>query len=108
MAFDKGGLDALMGDEGADANAAGTKLLSEVARVVDSRAGAYLCVTLAQEHVLRGPLLPPARLFVLTSAIPFVALTSWRIAMVDALSNYGCAFMVAGATSRQRLTASCT
>ena len=39
MAFDKGGLDALMGDEGADASAAGAKLLSEVARVVDPRTG---------------------------------------------------------------------
>lgn len=53
VAFDKGGLDALMGDEGDAADDAGVRMLAEVARVVDAQRGTYICVTLAQPHVLR-------------------------------------------------------
>ena len=55
---DKGGLDALMGEDTPGSEAAGGKLLAEVARLLSHAAGsAYLCVTLAQPHVLREPLL---------------------------------------------------
>lgn len=52
IAFDKGGLDALMGEDTDAAGVAGGKLLSEVQRVLDSCDGQYLCVTLGQHHVL--------------------------------------------------------
>eukprot|EP00898_Chlorokybus_atmophyticus_P002702 jgi/Chlat1/3432/Chrsp23S03758 len=52
VVVDKGGLDALMGEPGEDAEASGGKLLSEVCRVVKPHGGCYVCVTLAQEHVL--------------------------------------------------------
>jgi len=52
IAFDKGALDALMGEDTDAARVAGGKLLSEVQRVLDSCDGQYLCVTLGQTHVL--------------------------------------------------------
>lgn len=51
-AFDKGALDALMGEDTDAASIAGGKLLSEVQRVLDPSEGQYLCVTLGQPHVL--------------------------------------------------------
>ena len=54
---DKGGLDALMGEDTPDAAAAGQKLLAEVARLAAGAGGTYACVTLAQAHVLRALLL---------------------------------------------------
>ena len=52
-AVDKGGLDALMGEDTEGANAAGAKLLAEVARLLKPRKGSvYICITLAQAHVL--------------------------------------------------------
>jgi hypothetical protein len=41
-----------MGDTSADSSTAGTALLQEVERVVASSHGVYICVTLAEEHVL--------------------------------------------------------
>lgn len=52
VAFDKGALDALMGEDTGAASTAGGKLLSEVQRVLDPCEGQYLCVTLGQPHVL--------------------------------------------------------
>ncbi|CAI7818670.1 unnamed protein product [Closterium sp. NIES-54] len=52
VVVDKGGLDALMGEEGDDASTAGQRLLHEVQRLVAPGGGRYLCVTLAQSHVL--------------------------------------------------------
>ncbi|CAI5504581.1 unnamed protein product, partial [Closterium sp. Naga37s-1] len=52
VVVDKGGLDALMGEEGGDASTAGARLLHEVQRLVAPGGGRYLCVTLAQSHVL--------------------------------------------------------
>ena len=52
LVLDKGGLDALMGDGDAGSLAAGEKLLLEVDRLLRPGDGAYVCVTLAQEHVL--------------------------------------------------------
>ncbi|CAI5973226.1 unnamed protein product, partial [Closterium sp. NIES-64] len=52
VVVDKGGLDALMGEEGGDASSAGARLLHEVQRLVAPGGGRYLCVTLAQSHVL--------------------------------------------------------
>jgi hypothetical protein len=53
---DKGGLDALMGEDTEGADAAGGELLAEVARLLEPRRGSlYLCVTLAQSHVLSAP-----------------------------------------------------
>ena len=52
VACDKGALDALMGEDTESADAAGSKLLSEVQRVLDATNGQYLCVTLGQPHVL--------------------------------------------------------
>ena len=52
---DKGGLDALMGEDAPGSEEAGGKLLAEVARLLAPAAGScYLCVTLAQPHVLRA------------------------------------------------------
>lgn len=51
VAFDKGALDALMGEDTEAAGEAGSKLLSEVQRVLTEQ-GQYICVTLAQPHVL--------------------------------------------------------
>ena len=52
IAFDKGALDALMGEDTDAAGVAGGQLLSEVQRVLVSCDGQYLCVTLGQNHVL--------------------------------------------------------
>ena len=52
LVLDKGGLDALMGDGDAGSLEAGEKLLREVGRLLRPGDGAYVCVTLAQEHVL--------------------------------------------------------
>ena len=50
---DKGGLDALMGEDTQGADEAGAKLLAEVARLLEPRKGSvYFCVTLAQRHIL--------------------------------------------------------
>ena len=57
IAFDKGGLDALMGEDTEAAGTSGSKLLSEVQRVLDPSDGQYFCVTLGQTHVLRKFLL---------------------------------------------------
>ena len=51
VVVDKGGLDALMGEESAESTLVGEKLLSGVSRVV-APGGVYLCVTLAQSQVL--------------------------------------------------------
>ncbi|CAL8464325.1 g3860 [Coccomyxa elongata] len=51
---DKGGLDALMGEDTSGSEDAGGRLLSEVARLLCLEKGAtYICVTLAQTHVLK-------------------------------------------------------
>ena len=52
VAFDKGALDALMGEDTEEAGKAGSNLLSEVQRVLHRSEGHYLCVTLGQAHVL--------------------------------------------------------
>jgi len=52
LVLDKGGLDALMGDGDAGSQETGEKLLREVDRLLRPGDGAYVCVTLAQEHVL--------------------------------------------------------
>ena len=52
IAFDKGALDALMGEDTEADSTAGGKLLSEVQRVLDPSEGQYICVTLGQPHVL--------------------------------------------------------
>ena len=63
---DKGGLDALMGEDTPGSEDAGGKLLAEVARLLMYDEGAaYLCVTLAQTHVLSESL----------SSSPFKSLT---------------------------------
>ena len=63
---DKGGLDALMGEDTAGSEDAGGKLLAEVARLLMYDEGAaYLCVNLAQTHVLSESL----------SSSPFQSLT---------------------------------
>lgn len=54
LVVDKGGLDALMGEDTPDAAAAGQKLLAEVGRLAAGAGGTYACVTLAQAHVLRA------------------------------------------------------
>ena len=52
---DKGGLDALMGEDTPGSEEAGGKLLAEVVRLLSPAPGScYLCVTLAQPHVLRA------------------------------------------------------
>ena len=55
LVVDKGGLDALMGEDTPEAAAAGARLLAEVQRLAAPAGGAYACVTLAQAHVLRAP-----------------------------------------------------
>ncbi len=52
MVVDKGALDALMGEDSPESREAGGRLLSEVRRLLSPCGGAYLCVTLAQPHVL--------------------------------------------------------
>lgn len=54
VVFDKGGLDALMGEDDDGAGEAGRKLLQEVSRLLRPEGGTYICVTLAQQHVLRA------------------------------------------------------
>ena len=50
---DKGSLDALMGDaEDEGGNVAGMRFLCEVRRVLDTKCGTYVIVTLCQDHVL--------------------------------------------------------
>lgn len=57
--MDKGGLDALMGEDTEGADAAGAKLLAEVARLLRPQKGSvYICVSLAQAHVLSTDPLP--------------------------------------------------
>ena len=51
VVVDKGSLDALMGEDSAASTEAGGRLLREVERVL-TVGGSYLCVTLAQSHVL--------------------------------------------------------
>ncbi|CAD7700713.1 unnamed protein product [Ostreobium quekettii] len=50
---DKGGLDALMGEDNSAAVSAGAAYTSEVSRVLDKGTGTYICITLGQRHVLR-------------------------------------------------------
>ena len=57
VAFDKGALDALMGEDTQAADIAGSKLLTEVQWILDPADGCYICVTLAQKHVLSMPLI---------------------------------------------------
>ncbi|GBG81413.1 hypothetical protein CBR_g32089 [Chara braunii] len=52
VVIDKGGLDALMPEQSDSARSAGKALLSEVGRVLKKGTGRYICVTLAQTHVL--------------------------------------------------------
>ena len=54
VVIDKGGLDALMGEESEESTGVGQKLLAGVSRVT-SPGGVYLCVTLAQSQVLSMP-----------------------------------------------------
>ncbi len=51
---DKGALDALMGEPGAEGAAAGGALLAESARVAASAGGAVAVVSLLQDHVLEA------------------------------------------------------
>ena len=53
VVLDKGGLDALMGEDTEGASATGSRFLAEVGRLVSHRGGLYVCVSLAQPHVLR-------------------------------------------------------
>ena len=48
LVFDKGALDALMGEPGPDSTVAGRAFLSEVARVTKAAGGLYMCVSLLQ------------------------------------------------------------
>lgn len=57
-----------MGEDTEAAGTSGSKLLSEVQRVLDPSDGHYFCVTLGQTHVLRKP---PLCLFA-------VMLTAWH------------------------------
>eukprot|EP00884_Botryococcus_braunii_P023150 jgi/Botrbrau1/9519/Bobra.0211s0010.1 len=52
VVVDKGGLDALMGEESGASRQAGGALLSQVKRILKPEGGTYLCVSLAQPHVL--------------------------------------------------------
>ena len=56
VVVDKGSLDALMGEDTPEAEAAGTAFLTEVMRLLDDDEGVYLCVSLCQAHVLRAHL----------------------------------------------------
>ena len=56
VVLDKGGLDALMGEDTEGANETGSRFLAEVARLVSHSRGLYVCVSLAQPHVLRKTL----------------------------------------------------
>lgn len=51
VVLDKGGLDALMGEESPESTESGQKLLTGVSHVL-SPGGVYLCITLAQSQVL--------------------------------------------------------
>ena len=55
--LDKGSLDALMGEESPEASSAGRRYLRETARLLRTP-GSFLCITLAQQHVLRTPAMP--------------------------------------------------
>ncbi|GAQ85556.1 S-adenosyl-L-methionine dependent methyltransferases [Klebsormidium nitens] len=50
--IDKGGLDALTGEPGDEGASAGAAFLKEVKRVLRPGSGRYLCVSLAQKHVI--------------------------------------------------------
>lgn len=52
VVVDKGALDALMGEDSPESKEVGARLLAEVKRVLSPNRGVYLCVTLAQPHVL--------------------------------------------------------
>ena len=51
--LDKGSLDALMGDDCPEASEAGDAYLQEASRLLRGPGCSFLCVTLAQQHVLR-------------------------------------------------------
>ena len=70
--LDKGSLDALMGEDCPEATSTGSAYLRECARLLKAPGGRFLCVTLAQEHVLRAPLASRC-LFVLITII-YIAL----------------------------------
>ncbi len=53
VVLDKGGLDALMGEDTPGADDTGGRFLTEVARLLSQQGGLYVCVSLAQPHVLR-------------------------------------------------------
>jgi spermidine synthase/ubiquinone/menaquinone biosynthesis C-methylase UbiE len=53
LVFDKGALDALMSDDTPRSKNDATKLFSEVERVTEV-GGAYVCITLAQKHIMKG------------------------------------------------------
>ena len=55
VVIDKGGLDALTGEPGDEGAVAGAAFLREVKRVLRPGSGRYLCVSLAQEHVIGEP-----------------------------------------------------
>ena len=54
MVFDKGALDALMSDETKRSSQDAAQMFREVDRVIDTSkpGGAYICVTLAQKHIM--------------------------------------------------------
>lgn len=66
IVVDKGGLDALMGEESEESTAIGKTFLSGVSRVIAPQ-GVYLCVTLAQAQVLSMSPAPPLASFHLHS-----------------------------------------
>lgn len=51
VVLDKGGLDALMGEDSEEGSQTGGAFLEEAARVLRP-GGCYICITLAQPHVL--------------------------------------------------------
>ena len=53
--LDKGSLDALMGEDCRESASAGGAYLAECARLLRRPGGSFLCITLAQDHVLRTP-----------------------------------------------------
>jgi len=53
LVFDKGALDALMSDDTARSKQDAATLFSEIDRVTKV-GGAYVCITLAQKHIMKG------------------------------------------------------
>ena len=51
VVLDKGGLDALMGEDADEGSEAGQKFLQEVQRLL-AEGGTYICISLLQAHVL--------------------------------------------------------